>query len=203
MQRLILATSVLSRRDLLKQLEIPFEEINCNIIEKEVDMENEYSPYEWVKAISSTKAHAVLNQVEGEAIIIGADTIVTMIGRILHRPKNREECISMLTQLQGKKHTVYTGLSVIYKHADGTYEEESYVDGADVYMNHLSPKIIEAYADTDEPYDKAGGYAIHGKGALLIDTIYGDFFTVAGLPLRLFNKSLYKRGIDLVDFWKK
>ncbi len=202
MQKIILATSVLSRRDLLKRLEIPFEEINCNIVEQEVDMDNEYSPYEWVKAISSSKAHAVLNQVEGEAIIIGADTIVTLVGKILHRPKNREDCIAMLHMLEGKKHTVYTGLTVIFKNADGTYKEETYVDGADVYMHHLSQKMIEAYADTDEPYDKAGGYAIQGKGALLIDNIYGDFYTVAGIPLRLLNKSLYKNGIDLVDFWK-
>lgn len=202
MQKLILATSVLSRREILNTLGIPFEEMECNIVEKEVDMDNEYSPYEWVKAISSSKAHAVLDKVDGEAIIIGADTIVTLVGKILHRPKNKKDCIAMLETLSGKKHTVYTGLTVLFKHADGTYKEEIYVDGADVYMNHLGRKIIEAYADTDEPYDKAGGYAIQGKGSLLIENIYGDFYTVAGIPLRLLNKCLYKNGIDIVDFWK-
>lgn len=208
MQKLILATSVFSRRDLLKQVGIPFVEIDCNIEEREIDfdndnMENEYSPYEWVKAISSLKTHAVLNKVDGEAIIIGADTVVTDLGYILHRPKNKTEGVAMLQRLQGRKHTVYTGLSIIYRQKDGSYHEENYVDGADVYMHNLSPKIIDAYMDTEEPYDKAGGYAIQGKGALLIETIYGDFYTVAGIPLRKLNKSLLKNGIELVDFWKQ
>ena len=202
MQKLYLATSVLSRAFLLRQLGVPFEELDCNIIEKDVDMENEYSPYEWVKAISASKARAVVDQIEGEAIIVGADTIVTLVGQILHRPRTRDEGIDMLKRLQGRKHTVYTGLTILYKYADGTLKEENYVDGADVYMHNLNDKIIEAYVDTPEPYDKAGGYAIHGKGALLIENIYGDFYTVAGLPLRLLNKSLYKNGIDIVNFWK-
>lgn len=202
MRKLVLATSVLSRGFLLQQLGVPFEEINCKIREQDVDMDNEYSPYEWVKAISASKAKAVLSKVEGDAIILGCDTVVTLLGEILHRPHSKEEGIGMLQRLQGRKHTVYTGLTVIYKNADGTYKEESYVDGADVYMHNLSDKIINAYLSTDEPYDKAGGYAIHGKGALLIENIYGDFYTVAGLPLRLLNKSLFKNGIDVVDFWK-
>jgi len=202
MRKLVLATSVLSRGDLLRQLGLPFEEIDCAIEEKEIDMDNEYSPFEWVKAISSSKAHAVLDKVEGPAIIIGADTVVTDFGQILHRPKNKAEGMQMLRRLSGRKHTVYTGLSLIYKNADGTYIEETYVDGSDVYMHNLSDNMISAYMDTDEPYNKAGGYSISGKGALLVETIYGDFYTIAGLPLRLLNKSLYKNGIDLVKFWK-
>lgn len=202
MRKLVLATSVLSRSDLLRQLGVSFEEIDCQIEEQEIDMDNEYSPFEWVKTISSSKAHSVLDRVEGEAIIIGCDTVVTDFGQILHRPKNKADGVEMLRRLSGRKHTVYTGLSLIYKNADGSYKEETYVDGADVYMHNLSDKIISAYMDTEEPYDKAGGYSIRGKGALLIETIYGDFYTIAGLPLRLFNKSLFKNGIDLIEYWK-
>lgn len=202
MQKIVLATSVLSRAFLLKQLGIPFEEIDCKIEEKEVNMLNEYSPYEWVKAISSSKTHSVLDKVDGEAIIIGADTVVALLGAILHRPRTKEDGIHMLNHLQGRKHTVYTGLSIIYKNADGTFKEETYVDAADVYMNNLSPHMIERYMETEEPYDKAGGYAIQGKGALLVENIYGDYYTVAGLPLRILNKSFFKNGIELFDIWK-
>ena len=200
-KKLILATNNFSRCRLLEQLDVPFEEIDCQIQEKEVKIDNDYSPYEWVKSISATKAKAVLDKVEGEAIILGVDTVVTDLGKILHRPKNKEEAVAMLNHLQGRKHTVYTGLTIIYHHADGSYELDSYVDGADVYMHNLSAKIIDAYTNIEEPYTHSGGYSISGKGALLINNIYGDYYTVAGLPLRLLNKSLFKHNIDVVDFW--
>lgn len=199
--KLILATNIFSRGSLLEQLQVPFEELECHIEEKEVEIDNEYSPYEWVKSISASNAMAVLDRVDGEAIILGVDTIATDFGKILHRPKNKEEAMKMLQKLQDRKHTIYTGLTVIYHHADGTYETDSFVDGADVYMHKLSAKMIDAYTNTDEPYTRPGGYSITGKGALLINNIYGDFYTVAGLPLRLFNKSLFKHNIDVVDFW--
>ena len=107
-KKLILATDNFSRCSLLEQLGIPFEEIDCQIQEKEVKIDNDYSPYEWVKSISATKAKAVLDKVEGEAIILGVDTVVTDLGKILHRPKNKEEAVAMLNHLQGRKHTVYT-----------------------------------------------------------------------------------------------
>ena len=119
MQKLILATNLFSRANLLKQLSVPFEELFCKIEEKDVEIENEYSPYEWVKSISAIKAKAVLDRVQGEAIIIAADTVITDFGRILHRPKNKQEAVTMLKHLQGRKHTTYTGLTVIYHHEIG------------------------------------------------------------------------------------
>lgn len=112
LQKLILATNLFSRANLLKQLSVPFEELFCKIEEKDVEIDNEYSPYEWVKSISATKAMSVLDRVEGEAIILGADTVVTDFGRILHRPKNKQDAVAMLKKLQGRKHTTYTGLTV-------------------------------------------------------------------------------------------
>lgn len=201
MKKIILASGSLRRKDLLNQLGIPFEVIESNVEEVEVD--NEYSPYEWVKAISSKKSHAVLERVEGEVVVIGADTIVTDLGTILHRPRNKQAGIEMMEKLQGRKHTVYTGLSILYREADGKVKEENFVDATDVYMNKLSYEEIEAYMDTDEPYDKAGGYGIQGKGALLIESIYGDYYTVVGLPLGILYKSLKENGINLMEFWKK
>ena len=162
----------------------------------------EHTPYEWVRAIAAIKAEAVGNRVEGEKIIIAADTIVTYMGKILHRPFEREEAASMLRTLSGHKHTVYTGLAVMYKDADGKYETHTSVTATDVYMRELTDMEISNYVDTKEPYDKAGGYGIQGKGSLLIDRIDGDYFNVVGLPLVQLYKELSENGVNIMDFWK-
>ena len=162
----------------------------------------EHTPYEWVRAIAAIKAEAVGNRVEGEKIIIAADTIVTYMGKILHRPFKREEAASMLRTLSGHKHTVYTGLAVMYKDADGKYETHTSVTATDVYMRELTDTEISNYVDTKEPYDKAGGYGIQGKGSLLIDHIDGDYFNVVGLPLVQLYKELSENGVNIMDFWK-
>ena len=135
-------------------------------------------------------------------IIIAADTIVTYMGKILHRPFEREEAASMLRTLSGHKHTVYTGLAVMYKDADGKYETHTSVTATDVYMRELTDMEISNYVDTKEPYDKAGGYGIQGKGSLLIDRIDGDYFNVVGLPLVQLYKELSENGVNIMDFWK-
>lgn len=157
-------------------------------------------PYEWVRAIAAIKAEAVGNRVEGEKIIIAADTIVTYMGKILHRPFEREEAASMLRTLSGHKHTVYTGLAVMYKDADGKYETHTSVTATDVYMRELTDMEISNYVDTKEPYDKAGGYGIQGKGSLLIDHIDGDYFNVVGLPLVKLYKELSDNGVKYNGF---
>ena len=155
-----------------------------------------------IRAIAAIKAEAVGNRVEGEKIIIAADTIVTYMGKILHRPFEREEAASMLRTLSGHKHTVYTGLAVMYKDADGKYETHTSVTATDVYMRELTDMEISNYVDTKEPYDKAGGYGIQGKGSLLIDRIDGDYFNVVGLPLVQLYKELSENGVNIMDFWK-
>ena len=76
------------------------------------------------------------------------------------------------------------------------------VSSTDVYMRNLTEHEIEAYVDTKEPYDKAGGYGIQAKGSLLVDHIDGDFYTVVGLPLAMLYEELRKNGVDIMDFWK-
>lgn len=204
MKKLILASSSSRRKNLLKQICAEFEVIESNIDENPDYMDNEYSPYEWVKAVSKKKGHSVIDKVPKDSIIISADTIVTDLGRILHRPANKAEGIKMLKKLQGRKHTVYTGLNIIFLDKDKNIEhEENIVDATDVYMNILSDEEIEAYMDTNEPYDKAGGYAIQEKGALLIESIYGDYYTVVGLPISILYKRLKANGVNLLEFWKK
>ena len=204
---IILASNSSRRKNLLTMLNVPFSVMESGVDER-VEEANymqkgvEHTPYEWVRAIAAIKAEAVGNRVEGEKIIIAADTIVTYMGKILHRPFEREEAASMLRTLSGHKHTVYTGLAVMYKDADGKYETHTSVTATDVYMRVLTDMEISNYVDTKEPYDKAGGYGIQGKGSLLIDRIDGDYFNVVGLPLVQLYKELSENGVNIMDFWK-
>ena len=204
---IILASNSSRRKNLLTMLNVPFSVMESGVDER-VEEANymqkgvEHTPYEWVRAIAAIKAEAVGNRVEGEKIIIAADTIVTYMGKILHRPFKREEAASMLRTLSGHKHTVYTGLAVMYKDADGKSETHTSVTATDVYMRELTDTEISNYVDTKEPYDKAGGYGIQGKGSLLIDRIDGDYFNVVGLPLVQLYKELSENGVNIMDFWK-
>ena len=204
---IILASNSSRRKNLLTMLNVPFSVMESGVDER-VEEANymqkgvEHTPYEWVRAIAAIKAEAVGNRVEGEKIISAADTIVTYMGKILHRPFEREEAASMLRTLSGHKHTVYTGLAVMYKDADGKYETHTSVTATDVYMRELTDMEISNYVDTKEPYDKAGGYGIQGKGSLLIDHIDGDYFNVVGLPLVKLYKELSDNGVNIMDFWK-
>lgn len=204
MKKFILASSSSRRKSLLEKIGVPFTAIESNL-DEQAEVDNDYSPYEWVKAVAAKKGHAVFDktEVEPDTVIISADTIVTDMGKILHRPKTKDEARKMLSSISGRKHTVYTGLTLIFVGSDGKIEnEESFVDATDVYMHKLTDDEIEAYISTDEPYDKAGGYGIQGKGALLIESIYGDYYTVVGLPLAILYRGLKRNGVDILDFWK-
>ncbi len=207
MKDIILASNSSRRRNLLEMLNVPITVIESGVNER-VEEENykeqgiEHTPYEWVKAISEIKAETVGKKAGNNKIIIAADTIVTYLGKIVHRPFEKVQAIEMLEKLSGHKHTVYTGLAIMYIDEDGNSEIHSMVSATDVYMRKLTLEEIETYVDTKEPYDKAGGYGIQGKGSLLIDHIDGDFYTVVGLPVSLLFEELKENGVNIMDFWK-
>jgi septum formation protein len=117
--------------------------------------------------------------------VIGADTSVILGCEILGKPKDRDDARKMLLNLSGRVHKVITGCTVV---KNGEIKSFSVVSR--VKFQKLSVAEIEAYLDTDEPYDKAGGYGIQGKAALLIEKINGDYFNVVGLPLSRLNQAL-------------
>ena len=204
---IILASNSSRRKDLLTMLNVPFTVMDSGVderVEEENYRENgvENTPYEWVKAIAAIKAETVGKRVDGDKIVIAADTIVTYMGKIVHRPFEMKQAEEMLRLLSGHKHTVYTGLAVLYKRADGSMETHKSVTATDVYFREFSEEEIKSYASTNEPYDKAGGYGIQGKGSLLIDHIDGDYFNVVGLPLVQLYKELKENGVNIMDFWK-
>lgn len=111
-------------------------------------------------------------------LIIGGDTIVTLNGKMYGKPKTPERAFEMLSELVGKKHTVYTGVCIKFHNRITKFTES-----ADVYFGEANKDQIQAYVDTNEPLDKAGGYGIQGIGGTFVEKINGDFFTVMGLPL--------------------
>jgi len=185
--RIILASGSPRRQQLLSQIGISFE-----IIVSDADENIEGPVHNQVEALAKRKALAVKPQVSGEAVIIAADTLVSVDGRVLSKPADKEDAFAILNVLQGRKHTVYTGVALIKGKT-----LHSFVDAADVYFRPLCNKEITGYINTGEPFDKAGAYGVQGRGAVLIERIEGDFYTVMGLPLSRLCVALGEMGVDI------
>ena len=187
MKKIILASSSPRRCALLNQMGIKFDIIPSNINE---DSFNNLKGSELVKTLSIEKAKNIfdkINKEEKNICIIGCDTIVSIKDKILGKPKDKDDALNMLMLLKNNMHTVFTGLSVIgFK--DGVYFEETICSSSNVYFSNFSKDELIKYVNTLEPMDKAGGYAIQGKGGFLISKIEGDFYSIMGLPLnKLYN----------------
>lgn len=178
---IILASASPRRSDLMKQAGFDFRISTCNTDES---YNEDLSPAEIVMELSLRKADAVFDKEmpEKDTVVIAADTIVSMDNEILGKPKDRNDAIRMLKELSGKKHQVYTGVTLYY-YVDGRVFIENFADCADVYFRDLSDDIITSYVDSWEPMDKAGAYGIQGLGAILVDKIDGDYYTIVGLPI--------------------
>ena len=139
--------------------------------------------------VAKIKAEAA-RQSDSE-VIIGCDTmVVTPMGEILGKPRDREECRRMLHTLSGVTHQVCTGVCIIFGSEVRTFTETT-----EVVFDALTDEDIERYMDTGEPFDKAGGYGIQGKGALLVTGIIGDYFNVVGLPVNRLYSELRHMGV--------
>lgn len=190
-QPLILASSSPRRRELLGTLGISF-----TVRTSEVDETYKagMKPEEIVQELALRKARAVAKQC-GTGLVLGSDTIVVLDGNVLGKPTDEAEAFKMLSALQGREHTVYSGVALI----DAATEriEVSY-RSTRVVMRELSEAEIRNYIATKEPMDKAGAYAIQGIGATLVEEIIGDYFTVVGLPLSLTARLLKRFGVNII-----
>ena len=136
-----------------------------------------------VQALASLKANAVAKGISDEKqdfLIIGADTLVVLDNEILGKPKDSQDAEQMLRSLSGKRHIVYTGVSII---DSKTNTEETFVEGSRIYMKEMTADEIRDYVLTKEPLDKAGSYGIQGRGGVFVEKIEGDYFSVMGLPI--------------------
>ncbi|MCI8505245.1 MAG: septum formation protein Maf [Lachnospiraceae bacterium] len=176
MAKLILASASPRRREILALSGLPFV-VRAGSGKEEI---HETEPAEIVKELSSGKAEEALLTAEAGDIIIGADTVVAFEGRVMGKPKDEAEAFSMLKELQGRTHQVYTGITVIRK---GSGERDTFAEKTTVRVLPMSDEEIWEYVETKEPMDKAGAYGIQGRFALYVEGIEGDYQNVVGLPL--------------------
>lgn len=174
--RFILASASPRRSELLKLLGLEFEVLPSGI--DEIVREGE-TPTEHVHRLATAKAMELADRYP-EAWVIGADTIVVINGDFLGKPATESEARAMLGKLSGCKHQVYTGIAITRKLAEVNLSE---VVASEVIFKDISQEEIDWYVMTDEPYDKAGGYALQGRGAFFIKEIHGSYTNVIGLPL--------------------
>lgn len=138
--------------------------------------------------LATTKAETVAGRHEGK-IVLAADTLVVLDGRVLNKPVDEEDAYRMLTALSGREHRVITAVAVV---RDGEVRVRHEVTR--VWFRELSPDRVRDYVVTGEPLDKAGGYGLQGLGGVLVERIDGDYFCVIGLPVGLTVQLLEEMG---------
>lgn len=175
-QELILASSSPRRRALLASLGLQFHVIPAEL--QEIPSPHEAAK-DFVVRVAENKALLVGTRYP-RAWVIGADTIVVVEGEILGKPRDREDAKRMLQRLADREHVVLTGY-VLLNMAEG--KKLRGVEETRVRINALEEREIEWYINTGEPFDKAGAYAIQGKGAFMVEWIEGSYTNVVGLPL--------------------
>lgn len=174
MKQIILASGSPRRKELLTLAGIEF---TVKTADTDESVPTSFSPEQTVKTLAQRKAKAVA-ELNSDSIVIGADTVVAVDGKILGKPKDSEEAFSMLSSLSGRSHFVYTGVCII----DGE-KEICFCEKTEVTFYELTDDEINAYILTGDCYDKAGGYGIQSKGCTLVRKLNGDYFNVVGLPI--------------------
>jgi septum formation protein len=175
-KKIILASASPRRKELLRQIGLIFAVVPSEI---EEDVKDGEEPREHVLRLARLKAQEIARD-QDSAVIIAADTIVVLSGEILGKPKDEEEAFEILSQLSGRVHRVFTGFCVLDA-SDGS--EYSEAVESKVRFKHLTPEEIRRYIKTGEPMDKAGAYAVQGRGSYMIKEIQGSYTNVVGLPL--------------------
>lgn len=173
---IILASNSPRRKELLTMAGFEFVVKSKNVEENHpYGMKQEKIPVH----LAQKKAKALLSEITDNEIIIGADTIVLLNGKIYEKPIDREDAINMLTALSGQIHKVITGVCIVSQQKEILFSETT-----KVYFNELKREEIEFYVDNFEPFDKAGSYACQEWiGAVAIKRFEGDYFNVVGLPI--------------------
>lgn len=188
-----LASGSPRRRELLRELGWKFEAVSPDVDETPLPGER---PELLCERLARLKVSAGAKAFP-HALVIAADTIVVVGGKTLGKPGSRAEACEMLHELQGRTHEVMTGLAVSMK-----ARTLSAVERTAVCFRPLTALEIEAYAATGEGDDKAGAYAIQGRGALMVEGIEGDYFNVVGLPLCRLARLLEELGLGLNVLWQ-
>ncbi len=185
-RKLILASQSPRRVELLKRIEKDFDVFPSSV---EEILDPERSPAENAVALAREKALQVAGRYRG-SFVVGADTLVTLEGKILGKPSGMNDARRILKFLSGREHQVVTGVAVV----NGRGEIFSEAEVSAVNIKPLSEDEIDRYIGTGEPMDKAGAYAIQGAGSFMVESYRGSFSNIVGLPLETLDKLLKLSG---------
>jgi septum formation protein len=184
----ILASNSPRRSYLLQQAGLQFDVIPSNFDESRVAF---LDPEQYVRALSNAKAENIAEKYP-DRWVIGADTIVLIDGKVLGKPKDKQAAQAMLERLSGQTHQVYTGFTICCIDRRKHFSD---VVITDVTFKKLTSDEIKWYTNTDEPFDKAGAYAIQGLGTFLVERINGSYTNVVGLPVCEVIAHLIREGV--------
>lgn len=180
MARIILASGSPRRKELLEQIGLEFEVIPAAGEEKVTSQEADRV----VEELSRQKAEEVAEKIgDSCAVILGADTVVCQDGQIMGKPKNREEAGAMIESIQGRSHSVFTGVTILVKKSQKETICHTFSCETKVHVYPMKKQEIEDYLETGEAMDKAGAYGIQGRFAAWVRSIEGDYNNVVGLPV--------------------
>lgn len=181
-KEILLASQSPRRRELLSGLGFAFEVVSISCEEK---YPSSLKIEEIAGYLAELKADAFQNLLQNQ-VLITADTIVAINGKVLGKPADQQEAIDMLLTLSGKMHQVYTGITV-----KGAEKQRTATDCAEVYFDEISKDEAHYYVKNFQPFDKAGSYGVQDwLGMAKIRKIRGSFYTVMGLPTHLIYQML-------------
>ena len=189
MAKIVLASQSPRRQELLRNIGIT--DFDIRVPEADESYPAGLTAQQTVEYISRVKGEAAARLCTPDEIVITADTMVFLDDRRLGKPTDEADALRMLTALQGRRHTVCTGVTV--RQGDRSITE---VETTEVFFRPATESELRAYIATGEPMDKAGSYGIQALGALLVEKIHGDYFNVMGLPVLRLSRMLQQFGIS-------
>lgn len=192
---LILASASPRRRELMALLGVPFRVVPADIDE----LLPGGLPPEWVAVTLAREKALAIAQSEQNGIVLGADTIVVCQGEVLGKPRDANEAMQMLSQLNGREHQVLTGVVLLEVVDRSVVREQSDVVRTRVWFRQVGEDHLRRYIATGEPIDKAGAYGAQGYGSTLIERIEGCYFNVVGLPVSRVCAMLEAWGVTPLD----
>lgn len=189
--KIILASQSKSRKSLMDMAGFDYEIIVSKFDEKV----NKSLPLEQQsEELAYGKAKNVFENTQGNRCIIGSDSLIIIDDVQYGKPKDRDDAIRMLKIIQGRSHTVYTGVAIILE-KNGQVKEYKTVDKSELYIKEMSDSEIEEYVENEYPYDKAGGYSVRNSFCRFIEKVEGSPFTIEGLPLHIVYQFLKENEI--------
>lgn len=189
--KIILASSSPRRKELMDLAKFDYEILTGNVDET---CNNNLSIEEQSKDVAYRKAKFVYDNTQGDRVVIAGDTLVVKDDKVYGKPKDIEDAVEMLRELQGKKNYIYTSIAVLIEQR-GKEKEYNELHRTVVYVKPMNDIEIAQYIESDKPFDKAGSYAIQGLFSIFIEKIEGNYTSALGLPIQRIYEILKENGI--------